>query len=154
MHVIRLNRAWEVRSLSVSRPTCDDVARATKRPARARIDLPVDDDAWRQLCDDVPVGGPAEPNAEAVCSQILLSRKFNRPSNLDGGLRVEIHLQPASLVAMALLNGQTLTPDGEGEWLAGVENRLADYNRLDLLVASPASLRKAGARLLIHDPTR
>jgi hypothetical protein len=84
----------------------------------------------------------------------LLTRHFNRPSNLEPSQQVLLTIGPLALAKRILLNRQELTKaevqDEARSAVWAVGSLLERYNRLDLIVDHIDCLSTADVRLLIH----
>jgi len=145
-HVIRLNRVWELRRVRERPAGAAAVEEAMAQPAEGRIDLP-----WAESDDEAPAG-------QGGGGWLLLTRRFNRPSNLQPEQPVYLAIEPApnesaadiyfNRRALELAAGQR-TPDGA--LLHAVNHRMEDNNRVDIVADGAASPPTFRVRLLIQE---
>ena len=137
-HAIRLNGAWELRclphwpndhaSLSALAGAVDTVG---------RVNLPCAEPVDRSTADD---------------TVLLLTRRFNRPSNLSPGQPITLLIEGLPADAALYFNGAAMEVGAHhATTKLPIGQRLADNNRLDLVLRSDAFLRQGSVRLVITD---
>ena len=144
-HVIRLNRVWELRVLAETLQDDTEVGELLAvTPLDARVDLP-----WHPEANEV--------DRMAGDLPLLLTRRFNRPSNLTSEQAVFVKIAPRSLGQRAYFNGEILEQTAGRQLEADcvvhkISEQLRDNNRLDLAVQDRAMLTQADVRLVIYPP--
>lgn len=137
-HVIRLNRAWDVRSGATDAIDARQIEKlVTETESAQRIDLP---------CSE-----SLEPQG------LVLSRRFNRPSNLSDDQPTMLAVAPASLVDNIYVNGEqpvAMDTHEPGEHFRfGLTGKLQRFNRIDIANPPAETLAEADIRLLIYERT-
>ena len=136
-HAIRLNSAWEVRPLSETPASATDVVEIVRSTKGAgRINLPCNNLAAEiTLADESHAGW-------------LLTRRFNRPSNLAVDQPVTLVIAGVPEETTLYLNDALLSGDGSQ---FPIRDLLRDNNRLDVVLGASISLAAADFRLEIEE---
>ena len=141
-HVIRLNRAWELRAIARHPADETELKRTlSETESRVKVDFP-----WS------PEG--ADSRQIEVDSILLLTRRFNRPSNLSPDQMVFLRIAPEALGQSVWFNGkpmQKAASEELGHVACQVSGFLRSSNRLDIVCEDQSALAELNVRLIIYE---